>query len=86
MKMELAQLYRARAHAERASADQTFLLHERLRDLQSADVWDSMADRIEHANLLKKANDGAKRAEPVPSISSRSRVTRLAKTATDSFR
>ncbi len=60
--MDQAQFYRARAQAERAAADRTELPFDRDRHLQSAQVWDQMADKIERTNLLKARNDRLKRA------------------------
>ena len=80
MKMDQAQFYRARAQAERDSADRTQLPHDRDRHLQSAQVWDQMADKIERTILLKVQNDRLKRAKPAGMrIIPRSRVNRAVK-------
>jgi len=77
MKMDQAQFYRARAHAERKLAEQTMLPQERSRHLQPAAVWDGMAEKIERTARLKIANDKARQKSPSATVQPRSRVSRV---------
>lgn len=58
-------------------AEQTPLPHERVRHLRSAEVWDAMAHKVEHALTLKARNQRAKRRQQMEAPPSRSRVNRL---------
>ena len=77
MKMDQAQFYRARADAERMLAEQTILPHERSRHLQSAAVWDRMAEKIERTARLKIVNDKARQKSSSAMVQPRSRVSRV---------
>ena len=74
--MDQAQFYRARADAERRLAEQTMLPLERSRHLQSAAVWDGMAEKIERTAGLKIVNDKARPKSSFTMVQPSSRVSR----------
>ena len=77
VKIDQAQFYRARAEAERLQAKHATLPRERERHLKAAEVWDGMAEKIEHTARLKVRNDAVKRRIEGSTLSHpRSRVSR----------
>jgi len=81
MKIDQAQFYRARADGERIMAEQTALPHERLRHLRAAEVWDAMAQKVEHTLTLRARNQTAKRRLNLDNVPSRARVSRVTRRA-----
>lgn len=61
--MDQIRFYRSRAAAERAAADTTRLPHARERHLRAAEVWEAMADKLDHVAGAKARNQAARREQ-----------------------
>ena len=63
--MSTLQFYAERAAQCRRDADEASLENVKRRNLEAAEAWEAMADRLERTNAHRDANEAAREARAV---------------------